>query len=261
MFRADRILLVGLGKQSEVNAKVLRAAGASVAKVARQLNVRSVDLSLLDKQYNRMSVGRMSKHLVESIDQALYQYDETKSGRKKAPALKSASIQVERTQLAEAKKGVAVGTAIANGVALARDLGNLPGNICTPSHLARKARTMQKELPIKTKILDEAAMKRLKMGSLLSVSRGSREPAKLIIMEYKGGDKGSAPVVLVGKGLTFDAGGISIKPAAAMDEMKFDMCGGASVFGAMQAIAEMKLPLNVIGVVPSSENLPDGCCQ
>jgi len=259
--RAERLMLVGLGKEDAVDAKSLRKAAASAATVAKGLGVRSMDLSLLDKKYGRMDIQRMARHLVEAIDHGLYRYDDTKSGPKKATKLRSAAVQVDRTQLAQARKGVRQGAAIAGGVKLARDLGNLPGNICTPSYLARKAKAMQKELPIKTKVLDEAEMKRLKMGSLLSVSRGSREPAKLIIMEYKGGKRGDPPVVLVGKGLTFDAGGISIKPAAAMDEMKFDMCGGASVFGAMHAISEMALPLNVVGVVPSSENLPDGAAN
>jgi len=258
---AERLILVGLGKESSVDAKALRKAAASAASTAKSLGVPSMDVSLLDKHYGRMDIQRMARNLVEAVDHALYHYDETKSGRKPASKLRRMAVQVERSELSLARKGVKQGAAIAGGVNLARDLGNLPGNICTPAYLARKARMMQKELPIRTKVLDEAEMKRLKMGSLLSVSRGSREPAKLIIMDYKGGKRGDAPVVLVGKGLTFDAGGISIKPSAAMDEMKFDMCGGASVFGAIQAIAEMALPLNVIGVVPSSENLPDGAAN
>jgi len=157
--------------------------------------------------------------------------------------------------------GVTRGTAIAGGVRLARDLGNLPGNICTPTYLAQQARKLQKRLGLKVTVLDENRMKRLGMGSLLSVSRGSREPAKLIVMEYEGAPKSQAPIVLVGKGLTFDAGGISLKPAAAMDEMKYDMCGGASVLGTLQAVAEMGLAVNVIGIVPSSENLPDGAAN
>lgn len=259
--RAERVLLVGLGQENKVNADSLRKAASAAAKLANSKGIRSLDISLLDKNYGRMDVTRMTRNVVEAISVAMYKYDETKSGRKKPQSLKSVSVLVDRSDLSQAKKGVKQGTAIGEGMNLARELGNLPGNICTPSYLARQATAMQKTLPIKTKVLSEADMKKLKMGSLLSVSRGSREPAKLIIMDYKGGKKGDAPVVLVGKGLTFDAGGISIKPAGGMDEMKFDMCGGASVFGAMHAIAEMELPLNVIGVVPSSENLPDGAAN
>ncbi len=259
--RAERLLLIGLGAAAKVNAAVLRSATASAARVARTHGIRSMELSLFDKRYDKLEIGRMVRIAVESIDHTLYRFDQTKSKRKKPIALKSVCMLVDRTSLSEAKKGVAEGAAIARGTALARTLGNLPGNICTPSYLARQAKAMQKDLPIKTRVLNEAEMKRLKMGSLLSVSRGSREPAKLIIMEYKGGERGEAPVVLVGKGLTFDAGGISIKPAAAMDEMKFDMCGGASVFGAIQAIAELGTRQNVIGVVAASENLPDGAAN
>ena len=141
---------------------------------------------------------------------------------------------------------------------LAKELGNLPGNICTPSYLAEQAVELGQHYDaVTTTILDEDEMAELGMGSLLSVSRGSRQPAKLITMNYQGaGDE--KPVVLVGKGLTFDAGGISLKPAAGMDEMKYDMCGSASVFGTISAIAELNLPINVVGVVPSSENMPDG---
>ncbi len=259
--RAERVLLVGMGQLADADAEALRKAAATAARIAKGAGIRALDIALFDRRHGRLDTRRMVRHVVEAVDGALYKYSETFSGRSKAPALKNAAMLVDRTELAEAKRGVSEGEATAHGVALARELGNLPGNVCTPSHLARQAKTMQKDLPIRTKVLNEAEMKKLKMGSLLSVSRGSREPAKLIIMEYKGGDKGDAPVVLVGKGLTFDAGGISIKPAAAMDEMKFDMCGGASVFGVMQAVAEMKLAMNVVGVVPSSENLPDGAAN
>ena len=163
-----------------------------------------------------------------------------------------------RRELSAGETAVRLGKAISAGVTLARDLGNLPGNICTPTYLAKQAQALEKHGAIKTRVLEEADMEKLGMGALLSVSRGSRQPAKLIIMEYHGGKKDEPPVALVGKGLTFDAGGISIKPAAAMDEMKFDMCGGASVLGTLQAVAELKLPINVVGIVPSSENLPDG---
>jgi len=259
--RAERVMLVGLGPENKVNAASLRKAALAAAQLANKSKVRALDISLFDKNHGRLDIEMMVRQVVESIVHGSYAYDETKSGRKKPDALKRASVLVEKAALAKARKGLSRGAAIGEGMNLARELGNLPGNICTPSYLARQAKNMQKELPIKTKVLSEADMKKLKMGSLLSVSRGSREPAKLIIMDYKGGKKGDAPVVLVGKGLTFDAGGISIKPAGGMDEMKFDMCGGASVFGAMHAIATMGLSLNVVGVVPSSENLPDGAAN
>ncbi|MCB1923789.1 MAG: leucyl aminopeptidase, partial [Gammaproteobacteria bacterium] len=151
------------------------------------------------------------------------------------------------------------GNAIGIGTRLAKDLANLPGNLCTPTYLAEQAQALARgSRKLKVTVLSEAQMQKLGMGSLLSVSRGSRQPAKLIVLEYKGGKPGAKPIALVGKGLTFDAGGISIKPAANMDEMKYDMCGGASVLGTIAACADLELPLNVVGVVPSSENLPDG---
>jgi len=145
------------------------------------------------------------------------------------------------------------------GIHLAKDLGNLPGNICTPTYLATQAQKLAKQhSKIKTSVLEESDMKKLGMGSLLSVSIGSRQPAKLITMEYMAGDKKQAPIVFVGKGVTFDSGGISLKPGGGMDEMKYDMCGAASVIGVMNAIAEMQLAINVVGIVPTVENMPDG---
>lgn len=154
--------------------------------------------------------------------------------------------------------------AIGAGQELAKNLGNLPGNLCTPTYLAEAAKKLSvggERAAVKVKVLEEAEMKKLGMGSLLSVSRGSSEPAKLIVLEYLKGKKGDKPIALVGKGLTFDAGGISIKPAANMDEMKFDMCGGAAVLGVFKAVSDLKLPINLVGVVAASENLPDGAAN
>ena len=147
-------------------------------------------------------------------------------------------------------------------MALTRELGDLPGNICTPSHLAHEAKKLGKAAGFKVTVLDQKQIEQLKMGSFLSVAKGSRQPPKLIVMEYNGSKKpGHHPIVLVGKGITFDSGGISIKPGAAMDEMKYDMCGAASVLGTLSAIAELKLPINVVGVIPTCENLPDGAAS
>jgi leucyl aminopeptidase len=164
----------------------------------------------------------------------------------------------KRCHLAAGETAVHQGLAISAGMTLARDLGNLPGNICTPAYLADQARELEHQYGVKTTVLEREDMEKLGMGALLSVARGSRQPPKLITIEYQGGADGEAPVALVGKGLTFDAGGISIKPAAAMDEMKYDMCGGATVLGVIKAACELKLPINIVGVIPSSENLPDG---
>jgi leucyl aminopeptidase len=160
---------------------------------------------------------------------------------------------------AQAQRGLAHGQAIAAGAALTRDLANLPANVCTPTYLAQQAKELARSYPaVKAQVLDEAELKRLKMGSFLSVTNGTEEPARLIVLRYDGGRAGAAPVVLVGKGVTFDSGGISLKQPPGMDEMKFDMTGAASVFGAIKAAAEMGLALNLVGVVPACENMPSG---
>ncbi|MCI0591087.1 MAG: leucyl aminopeptidase, partial [Gammaproteobacteria bacterium] len=157
------------------------------------------------------------------------------------------------------EKAITEGQAIANGVKLTKDLANLPSNICTPTYLADQAIELQKtHESIKVKVMEEAEMEQLGMGALLAVSRGSREPAKLITLEYMGANKDAKPIILVGKGVTFDSGGISIKPAANMDEMKFDMCGAASVLGTFATAAELHLPINIVGVIPTTENMPNG---
>ena len=259
--KAERVLLVGLGPRANFSASAARRAAAATARFIDKRGLRAADLCLLEADYGEVDSRRRTRHLVEAMGGALYRYQRTKSGPPRQRTLARVAILCERAQLAAVKRGVAEGGAIAGAVTLAREYANLPGNLCTPTYLAKQALALGKRLDLKTTILSEADMKRHKMGALLSVSRGSREAAKLIIMEYSGGAKKAAPVVLVGKGLTFDAGGISIKPAAAMDEMKYDMCGGASVFGAMQAAAELRLKINVVGLVPSSENMPDGAAN
>jgi leucyl aminopeptidase len=148
--------------------------------------------------------------------------------------------------------------AIASGVHFAKDLGNLPPNVCTPTYLAEQAQALAKSYGTTVEVLDRVQLEKLGMGSFLGVAQGSRQPPKLIVLQHKKGKKNDKPVVLVGKGITFDSGGISIKPGADMDEMKYDMCGAASVLGTFKAIAEMDLPLNVVGIIPTCENMPDG---
>ncbi len=257
----DRILLIGCGRERELHDSQYRQI---IAKATITLN----DIGAMDAvcYLTELHVKGRDNHwnvrqAVETISDSLYTFEQLKSKKDTARRpLRKVTVSVSsRRDLHDSEAAVNEGLAIAQGVQLAKDLGNLPGNICTPTYLAETAVAMGNEYDsITTEILEAADMAKLGMGSLLSVARGSRQPAKLIIMDYKGGKTGEKPVVLVGKGLTFDAGGISLKPAAAMDEMKYDMCGGASVFGTLKAIAELKLPINVIGVVPASENMPDG---
>jgi leucyl aminopeptidase len=259
--RCERVLLVGCGKRKEHNrATYLKALAAAVAQLDASRAIEAlVILPGLVPEGTDPYLG--VRDAVTTTISTVYRYDQTK-GKKDPPnhPLKRLRLWVSGKKEKEtASRAVRHGSAIARGVALARDLGNLPGNICTPTYLAEQAIALGKtHAGLRVQILEEKDMESLGMGSLLSVSRGSRQPAKLVIMEHRGGKKGDKPVVLVGKGLTFDAGGISIKPAAAMDEMKFDMCGGASVFGTMAAALELALPINLVGVVPASENLPDG---
>src|SRR3569623_1442560 len=179
----------------------------------------------------------------------------------KVPAVLAARVLLigERGDVAETEEAVRIAKAVAEGIKLTKDLGNLPPNICTPGYLADQARTLAKRhKTIMVEVLDRGDMEKLGMGALLAVARGSQEPPKLIVVQYRGGKKNDKSVALVGKGVTLDSGGISIKPAQAMDEMKFDMCGAASVLGTLETIALLKLPLNVVGVIPSTENLPSG---
>jgi len=276
--KASRVLLVGLGPRDADDSASppsnLRRAAAVAAKLLDVRGIASALLCLPDGASGDSDARRCARDILEGMRDALYRFDQTKSGDKKPRRLKRVQLLCAREELAAARQGLREGMAVAGGVALARDYANLPGNICTPTYLAAEAKRLGKERGIAVTVLDEAAMKKHKMGSLLSVSRGSREPAKLIVLEYHGAGDGSndggdkngggkkpGPVVLVGKGLTFDAGGISLKPAAGMDEMKFDMCGGASVLGALQAAAELELNLDIVGLVPCSENLPDGAAN
>ncbi len=259
--QAERILLVGLGKANELDRKQLRKVLTDVIKNLDQGHAIEAVNGLADLELKDANLYQTVRDSVITAEDTLYLYDETKREVKKPnrPLKRLNLFIADRGRLKTAQKALTHGQAMANGMHLTKTLANLPGNICTPSYLADQARKLgRRSRKLKVQILDEPQMEKLGMGALLSVSRGSRQPAKLIIMEYKGGAAAAKPIVLVGKGLTFDAGGISIKPAAAMDEMKYDMCGGASVFGALQACVELDLPLHVIGVVPSSENLPDG---
>jgi leucyl aminopeptidase len=255
---APRVLLVGCGKQDNTTENDFNIAVTTMAKVLNESGAISATSCLAEVTINTRTTEWKVRQTMITAGSALYKYTQTKSNVKpqELPFEKIGFFVQDNAQNIE--KAAQAGLAIAKGMDLARELGNLPGNICTPRYLANQAIEIgQKFDSITTTILDEAEMEALGMTSLLSVSRGSREPARLITMSYQGaGD--TRPVVLVGKGLTFDAGGISLKSAQGMDEMKYDMCGSASVFGTISAIAELNLPINVIGVIPSSENMPDG---
>ena len=257
---SERVLLIGCGKEKEFSDSRYREITAKAISALSNTGATDVTSYLVELDVKGHDIAWKIRHAVEVTEAALYRFDQLKSkpnNERRVPRKMTLAVP-KRSDLAASEAAVRQGSAIAQGVKLAKDLGNLPGNICTPTYLAEQALELGKQYPVKVTVLEESDMRELGMGALLSVARGSREPPKFIIMEFDGGKDGEAPVALVGKGLTFDAGGISIKPAASMDEMKYDMCGGASVLGAFKAACEMKLPLNIIGLIPSSENLPDG---
>ncbi len=258
--KAARVAVVGLGKSGGLNATSFRKTVEAATRAISNTKTKQVLNCLTLEPVAGCSPYYLARHTVESINNALYRFDQMKSGRKK-PSMPLNTIGLaiaKRGDAAQATRGADHGGGISAGVSLAKDLGNLPANVCTPSYLVRVAKKLASgNGKLTTRALSEAEMKKLGMGSLLSVTAGAVEPAKLIVMRYKGAGS-DKPVVLVGKGVTFDTGGISLKPGAGMDEMKFDMCGAASVIGTMAAIAKMKLPINVNVIVPAVENMPAG---
>ena len=256
-FSAKRVVMVGLGKcgKSGPDRKAIGKATTAGLAALNDLGCKKVTLGI--------TTGGSAADDAVLVNAAVlaasigdYVFDQCKS---KPSDAKSAASELKILVSSDQKDALKRAVATSEGMKFTKDLGNLPGNICTPTYLGEQAKALGKEhKKLKVTVLGEAEMKKLGMGSLLSVSRGSVQEAKLIVMEYNGGKKGDKPKVVVGKGLTFDAGGISIKPGPGMDEMKYDMCGGATVFGLIKTVAEMGLEQNIIGIVPSSENLPDG---
>ena len=257
---AQRLLAVGLGIAGKLDARELRKAFAAAGRVLATASVPDA-LFALTADPTGLPVRATARDLVTCTDEALYRFDHLKSkpAAPKVPLSRVTLLAADRSAANALRRGITEGEAIAAGSRLAKDLGNLPGNICTPTYLAAEARKVARgQRKLRVEVLEQRDMARLGMGALLSVARGSRQPPKLIVMHYRGAPARTPPLVLVGKGLTFDAGGISLKPAADMDQMKYDMCGGAAVIGTLAACVRLDLPLNVVGVVPSSENLPDG---
>ena len=248
-YKTKRVLAVGIGESPVTDKSYLKSLKAiySALASAKAKNVvfPGIDIENRDESWVHLTTARV-------LQNAIYQIDKVNSDDStEKNTLEAVSIYSENSDSSNVLKGVA----IANGMALTRSLGDLPSNICTPSHLAETAKSLAQSYNLKYEILEESDMQSMGMNSLLSVSKGSNEPGKLISISYNSaGDE--KPIVLVGKGVTFDSGGISLKPGAKMDEMKFDMCGAASVLGVMRAVAEMKLPVNLTVVVPTVENMP-----
>ncbi|MEE8238944.1 MAG: leucyl aminopeptidase [Nitrososphaerales archaeon] len=247
-----RILAIGLGKQDEYTPDVLRSAAGKVTRRVRELELTSFGF-VLDQSNSLEDV----QALVEGSELGLYNFDKYKSSARK-PEVKEMGIFLNKRTLRKSRDIVAKGQIIARSVALTRDLSNLPSSDCTPSILSSYSMKLNKRGKVKVKVIEQEQMRTLGFGGVLAVARGSHEPAKFIILEYAGDKIGRSPIVLVGKAITFDSGGISIKPSEKMNEMKHDKSGGATVIGVIKAAAELKIPLNLVGLVPATENLPGG---
>jgi leucyl aminopeptidase len=264
---AARIVLVNMGSveknaATSISEKNFLAATKAAIKAVIDLGCKTFSSTLTEVAIATKNDGWKTQAQVIAIEEAHYRFSQLKSATApKHPVSSIVSMEFIATNSENQEtiaKGIKTGQAIAAGMNVAKTLGNLPGNFCTPTHLAKEAQRIGKELKFKVEILERKQIQALKMGSFLSVAQGSAEPPKLIVMQYQGAGAKVAPIALVGKGITFDTGGISLKPGAEMDEMKYDMCGAASVIGAFQAIAQMKLKVNVVGVIPACENMPSG---
>lgn len=251
-----RLLLVCLGPSAEkITAKDLRECVKGVCNAIRQTKIKSAVWSW---DTDTPLDGRLITTLVsEGLCTGLYRYTTSRTKDNKLPDLKKLMLHTFEKPGSAWKLGLQQGKYAAEGINAARHLGNLPGNYCTPNYLAEQAQALSDER-IQVKVLDEKQMKKLGMGALLSVAAGSDQPPKLIVMEYRGAADKTRPTALVGKGITFDTGGISLKPGQGMDEMKFDMCGAASVMGVFTALKNLKPKINVVGVIAATENMPSG---
>ena len=257
---ATRVVIWGLGEKNDLKRQGWsKACTALVNALAKLDGKHCAIISSVKFGSKALPSAWAMQHLSAQITRCTYHYTHTKPSKKIKQALINKISFINADASAANRQAINQGVSIGEGINIARELGNLPGNFCTPKYLSSEAKKLgRKHAAIKTTVLGEKQMKELGMGSLLSVGHGSDEESQLMVMNYQGGKKSQQPHVLVGKGITFDTGGISLKPGAKMDEMKFDMCGAASVMGTMSAIAEMKLPLNVIGVIASAENMPSG---
>jgi leucyl aminopeptidase len=254
---AERVLLVGLGAKNEFAESAYRDALRGAGNVLRELGAKDAALFLVDTKVNDRPLSWNVRQAVLAAREAFYRFDELKSQKKAAvPAL--ADVTLPLSPNAQLEQALEEAVATADGTDLARTLGNLPSNICTPSYLAEQAKKLARDFKLEIEVLERKDLEKLGMGAFMAVSKASHEPPKLIVLRYDGAAKSKKPLALIGKGITFDTGGISLKPAAEMDEMKYDMSGAGSVLGAIRALAGMKAPVNVVGVIPTCENMPGG---
>jgi len=262
--KLNKIYLIGLGEKNKYNEKKFLKSISSFSKICKTENIKNIYLGVSSFINDKFSIDWAIRNISIHINGIDYHYDKTKNKTKNKNNYKVSKLffvfdSIKKNYKQDIKKYFSQGEAIANGIKLAKNLGDLPSNICTPTYLAKTATSLGKtNKNLNIKIHDEKEMKKMGMNCLLSVGNGSDEPSKLITINYSGGAKNEKPIVLVGKGITFDTGGISIKPSNGMDEMKYDMCGAASVIGTMKSISELNLKINVVAIVASAENMPSG---
>jgi leucyl aminopeptidase len=259
---SGRLLLVGLGNKAQFNRRSWRRALASAMLALARTRIASAAIALERPGARELDDYYFGRCVAEIAGASLYRVNDLKTERRaRAPALARILVgPIEAAGIADVRRGLAAGSALSESAMLLRNLGNLPANVCTPRYLATQARQLERSYRhrLRVRVFDEAGIRRLKMGCLLAVTRGSAEPPRFIVLDYRGARRGRPPLVLVGKGVTFDTGGISLKDPPAMDEMKFDMCGAATVLAAIDFAARTELKLNLIGLIPTCENMPDG---
>ncbi len=260
--RARRVLLVGQGSRAGLSRRLWRRAAYTAVTALARTRISSAAFALARPAASELDDYWLARATAEIAAAALYRVNDLKTGKKPRPPALARILAgpVAASGVAAARRGFTHGAAVGIGLETLRNLGNLPANVCTPSYLANGARALARRHPqsLRVRVLDERAIRRERMGCFLAVTRGSEEPPRFIVLEHRGGKAGEAPVVLVGKGITFDTGGISLKDPPAMDEMKFDMSGAATVIAALTVVSELKLALNVVGLVPTCENMPGG---
>ncbi|KRW75073.1 aminopeptidase [Pseudomonas sp. TTU2014-096BSC] len=257
--KAERVLLVGTGKADELDNRQWRKVVTAVTGALKNLGGNDAALALQDVQIKGRDAYARTRILVEVLAGGQYVFDRFKSKKADARPLSRITLLSDKAEQAQVEQAANHAQAITTGMNFARDLGNLPPNVCHPSYIAEQARQLGKDFKgLKVEVLDEKKLRELGAGSFLAVSQGSDQPGCIVVIQYNGGKKGEQPYALVGKGITFDTGGISLKPGLGMDEMKYDMCGAASVLGTFRAALELQLPINLVGVLACAENMPSG---
>ena len=257
--KAERVILLGLGKTEELDGRQWRKACATLANLLKNLNGSDAALALQEVQVKGRNAYGSARALLETLSNSLYRFDQFKTKKADPERLKKVTLLGSREQHSSLEQAALHAQAIATGMDYTRDLGNLPPNLCNPSYLADEAKKMGKgQKNLKVEILGEEELKTLGAGAFLAVAKGSEQPPRLIALRYNGAKKSDKPYVLVGKGITFDSGGISLKPGQGMDEMKYDMCGAATVLGVFKAVLALGLPINLIGLLACAENMPSG---